>query len=141
MSDSDEVLVNLAAGIVSAFVSHNRVPTAELPALISSTYTALKNVSEPPLPAVEARPDPAVPVKKSITQDFIICLEDGLKFKSMKRHLRNSYDMTPDEYRVRWDLPADYPMVAPGYAEARSNLAKKLGLGQMHRKAGTTPGK
>src|SRR5215212_10947292 len=125
--------VELAANIVGAFVTKNSVPRAELPALIASVHGALvdagRGVEEPP--AEELRP--AVPIKKSITPDYVICLNDGKKFKSLKRHLRTAYGLTPDQYRARWDLPSDYPMVAPNYAQARSELATKMGLGQKRR--------
>lgn len=127
--------IELAADIVSAYVSNNSVPAAELPALISDVHTALQRVAggvAPPAP-VEAL-KPAIPVKKSITADYLICLEDGKKFKSLKRHLRTQYNMSPEQYREKWGLPPDYPMVAPNYAEARSQLAKKMGLGQQRRK-------
>lgn len=135
MSESNEAIVDLVAGIVSAFVAHNSVPTSELPALIASTHAALAALGKEPAPALEEKPVPAISIKKSITPDFIICLEDGKKFKSLKRHLRTAYEMSPDEYRAKWNLPPDYPMVAPNYAEARSQLAKKMGLGSQRRKA------
>lgn len=135
MPDNNEAIVDLVAGIVSAFVSHNSVPTSELSALIASTHAALSTLGAEPAPAAEEKAVPAVSIKKSITPDFLICLEDGKKFKSLKRHLRTAYDMTPEQYRAKWSLPADYPMVAPAYAEARSNLAKKMGLGNQRRKA------
>ncbi len=139
MSENNEVIVDLVAGIVSAFVSHNSVPTAELPALIASTHAALVGLGQEQAPVVEEKLVPAVPIKKSITPDYLICLEDGKKFKSLKRHLRTAYDLSPDQYRAKWGLPSDYPMVAPAYAEARSNLAKKMGLGNQRRK--TVPGR
>jgi predicted transcriptional regulator len=129
-------LVELSADIVSAYVSHNALSATDLPKLISTVHAALiglGGVAEPE-PAVELRP--AVPVKKSITPDYLICLEDGKKFKSLKRHLRTEYDMSPEEYRSKWGLPPDYPMVAPTYSEARSRLAKTIGLG---RKPKTAP--
>jgi predicted transcriptional regulator len=126
--------IELATEIVSAYVSNNSVSASDLPALISDVYGALSRlnggVSEIPTEA----PKPAVTVKKSVTPDYIVCLEDGKKFKSLKRHLRTQYNMTPEEYREKWGLPVDYPMVAPNYAEARSQLAKKMGLGQQRRK-------
>ena len=122
--------IELAADIVSAYVSNNSVPLAELPNLIRDVHSALMRVTEQAIP-VEAEPlKPAVAVKKSITPDYIICLEDGKQFKSLKRHLRSQYNLSPDAYREKWGLPADYPMVAPNYAKARSNLAKQMGLGQ-----------
>src|SRR5215212_3582229 len=125
--------VDLAADIVSAFVSNNSVPTSDLPALIASVHGALAKLGSggEEQPKEELRP--AVPIKKSITPDYVICLDDGKKFKSLKRHLRTAYGLTPDQYRAQWDLPSDYPMVAPNYAKARSELATKMGLGQKRR--------
>lgn len=130
MSDDDTSgLVALTAGIVSAYVSNNSVGAGDLPSLINDVHTALTRASgNIELPEREES-KPAVAVKKSITPDYIICLEDGKKFKSLKRHLRTHYKLTPDEYRTKWGLPHDYPMVAPNYAAARSQLAKKMGLG------------
>ena len=116
--------------IVSAYVSKNSLPPGELPHLIRTVHEALKRPDQ----AASSRPEPAVPIKKSVSPDYVICLEDGKKLKTLKRHLRTSYDMSPDEYRQRWGLPSDYPMVAPKYAAVRSELAKKIGLG---RKAGS----
>ena len=130
-----EGLIDLAADIVAAYVSKNTVSAGELPNLIREVHTALERVAEEPddEPAEPLRP--AVPVRKSITPDYIICLEDGKKFKSLKRHLRTHYDLSPEQYRERWGLASDYPMVAPNYARARSELAKKMGLGQKGRQA------
>jgi predicted transcriptional regulator len=128
--------VELAADIVSAYVSNNSVATSDLPALIGDIHSALLRISGGSGEAPSEVLKPAVPIKKSITPDYIVCLDDGKKFKSLKRHLRTQYDMTPEEYRERWSLPADYPMVAPNYAQARSQLAKKMGLGQQRRKRG-----
>ena len=125
--------VELAADIVSAYVSNNSVPTGELPALINEVHSALKNVGTPAA-AKAPRGEPAVPIKKSITGDYLISLFDGKKYKSLKRHLRTSHDMTPQQYREYWGLASDYPMVAPNYAKARSELAKTMGLGQQRRK-------
>jgi len=131
--DTRNDLVEMAAEIVSAYVSANQVPPQEIPALIRTVHTALQQIAgSAPAVAVGAL-EPAVPVKKSITPDFIVCLEDGKKFKSLKRHLRTRYGMTPDEYRTKWSLPHDYPMVAPNYAKERSNLAKRMGLGHARR--------
>jgi predicted transcriptional regulator len=125
--------IQLTANIVSAYVSNNAVSSAEMPALISQVYSALMRVSKGAADAAPAAPlTPAVPVKRSITPEYLVCLEDGKKFKSLKRHLRQ-YRMTPDQYRAKWNLPADYPMVAPNYAAARSQLAKQMGLGQQRR--------
>jgi predicted transcriptional regulator len=125
--------MELAAEIIAAFVSNNSVPSSELPALIGNVHGALKNVSSRSQQAIPEELRPAVAIKKSVSPDHITCLEDGKKFKSLKRHLRTAYDMTPDQYRAKWDLPADYPMVAPNYAKARSELAKNMGLGQRRR--------
>ena len=127
--------VDLAADIVSAYVAKNAVQVAELPSLIASVHSALRQAARgSALPQEELRP--AVPVKKSITRDHLICLEDGQKFKSLKRHLHTVYNMTPDQYRAKWGLRDDYPMVSPRYSEARSDLAKRTGLGQQRRKGG-----
>lgn len=142
MSANNDGLLELVADIVSAYVSNNSVPTADLPALIATTHAAISGLgSETATPVVEEKLTPAVSVKKSINADYLICLEDGKKFKSLKRHLRTSYDLTPEQYRARWKLPNDYPMVAPAYAEARSALAKKMGLGQQRKKPATTRGR
>lgn len=135
VAGSNNLLVELTADIVAAYVGNHVVPVAELPGLIADVHAALNNTTRPAAAAVEApvvaeKPKPPVPVKKSVQNDYIICLEDGQKFKSLKRHLMTHYNMTPEEYREKWDLPADYPMVAPAYAEARSRLAKEMGLGQ-----------
>ncbi|CAH1659233.1 MucR family transcriptional regulator [Hyphomicrobiales bacterium] len=126
--------VELAAEIVAAYVANNSVAVGELPGLIANIHTALQRLGTP-TEEPASKPQPAVPIKKSVTADFIVCLEDGKKFKSLKRHLRTRYDMTPEEYRQKWGLPADYPMVAPNYAAARSELAKTMGLGQQRRKS------
>src|SRR4051794_9960776 len=126
--------IELAADLVSAFVSNNPVPAAELPTLIGAVHAALTKVANGTSePAVEAPKAPAVSVKKSVQPDYIVCLEDGKRFKSLKRHLRTVYDLTPDQYRVKWGLSADYPMTAPNYAAARSELAKQWGFGQKRR--------
>ena len=127
--------IELAADIVSAYVSNNSVPSGDLPSLISDVHSALRKVGGGTIEVPTEPPKPAVPVKKSVTPDYIICLEDGKKFKSLKRHLRTTYDMTPEQYRTKWNLPADYPMVAPDYAKARSELAKAMGLGQQRKKS------
>ena len=126
--------IELAADIVSAYVSNNSVPSGDLPTLISEVHSALLKVGGGTIEIPAEAPKPAVPVKKSVTPDYIICLEDGKKFKSLKRHLRTQYNMTPEQYREKWGLPVDYPMVAPNYAKARSELAKEMGLGQQRRK-------
>lgn len=123
-------LIELTTDIVSAYVSNNPVPVGDLPHLIAAVHAALQQ-QVAPAEQQEAEPlKPAVPIKKSITPDYIVCLEDGKKFKSLKRHLATSHGLTPDEYRSKWGLPADYPMVAPAYSAARSALAKSTGLGR-----------
>jgi predicted transcriptional regulator len=134
MDDKAEI-IEMTAEIVAAYVENNSIGTADLPALIQSVHRALSGVNAGP-EAVEAPPkEPAVPVRRSITPDHLVCLEDGRKFKSLKRHLRTKYNMSPEEYRTKWGLPKDYPMVAPNYAKARSDLAKQMGLGQGGRQA------
>lgn len=124
-----ETLITLTSDIVSAHIGNNSVAVGDLPTLISNVYNALAGLDQP-APAVEAAPEPAVSVRASVKNDYIVCLEDGKKLKMLKRHLATSYNMTPDQYRARWNLPADYPMVAPAYAEKRRELAKKIGLGR-----------
>jgi predicted transcriptional regulator len=131
---SSGTFIELTAAIVSAYVSNNSVPTADLPALIGQVHSALTRVSSGHGDTSSEPPKPAVAVKKSITPDHIVCLEDGKKFKSLKRHLRTQYNMTPEQYREKWGLGPDYPMVAPNYAAARSHLAKQMGLGQQRRR-------
>ncbi len=121
-------VLGLTAQIVSAHVSHNIVPSEQLPALIGDIYRTLSGMGQE-APASVDKPAPAVPVKKSIFPDYLVCLEDGKKLKMLKRHLSTAYDMTPDQYREKWGLDADYPMVAPSYASHRSSLAKQIGLG------------
>ena len=135
--DEKSEIIEMTADIVSAYVGNNSVTAADLPSLIQSIHRALSGVSGAPEPVEVAPKEPAVPVKRSIQQDFLICLEDGRKFKSLKRHLRTKYNLSPEEYRTKWNLPKDYPMVAPAYAQARSDLAKKMGLGQGGRVAAT----
>jgi predicted transcriptional regulator len=122
-------LVELTAQIVSAYVAKNVVASTDLPALIQSIHDALGRVMAGPESQVREEPKPAISVKKSVMPDYLICLEDGKKFKSLKRHLRTHYNLSPEEYREKWGLPIDYPMVAPNYAAARSELAKQMGLG------------
>ncbi|WP_029010879.1 MucR family transcriptional regulator [Azospirillum halopraeferens] len=126
-------LLSLTTEIVAAHVSNNTVAPGDLPTLIEQVYRSLASVGAEPAPA-EERPQPAVPIKKSVTPDYIVCLEDGKKLKMLKRHLKTAYNMTPEEYRERWSLPADYPMVAPNYARQRSSLAKQIGLGTRARR-------
>lgn len=138
MDDQFDFLV-LTTDVVSAYVGNNSVPVADLPSLIQSVHAALSNTASGKTeePAVELKP--AVSIKKSLTPDYIVCLEDGKQFKSLKRHLSTKYDMTPEDYRAKWGLPADYPMVAPNYAAARSALAKQSGLGQKRLAAKAAP--
>ncbi|MFC5384568.1 MucR family transcriptional regulator [Aquamicrobium segne] len=131
-----ELDIELTADIVSAYVSNNPVPASELAALIANVHASLKLLAGGASAPVEEPQKPAVNIKKSIHDDYIICLEDGKKFKSLKRHLATYHGLTPEEYRAKWNLPADYPLVAPNYAIARSNLAKQMGLG---RKKSTGP--
>jgi predicted transcriptional regulator len=132
MSDTYKELLGLSTMVVAAYVRHNQVPQSDLVGLIERTHAALHGLGNEPQAAVASieKPVPAVPIKKSVTPDAIYSLEDGKPFKSLKRHLRTAYDMSPDEYRAKWGLPADYPMVAPNYAEQRSQMAKSLGLGR-----------
>ncbi len=134
MSDKPNTneLLELTTEIVSAHVGNNSIALGDLPQLIQDVYKTLAIVGT--TPAVPERPKPAVPIKKSIFPDFVVCLEDGKKLKMLKRHLKTAYNMTPDEYRTRWGLPPEYPMVAPNYAKHRSALAKKIGLGTKPRK-------
>lgn len=128
--------VTISAEIVAAYVANNQLPASEIGGLLASIHDKIRSLASGAV--AEPKPEPLVPavsIKRSVGPDFIICLEDGKKFKSLKRHLRSVYDMTPEEYRTKWGLPADYPMVAPNYAQARSELAKKMGLGQQRRKA------
>src|SRR6201991_1792236 len=134
MSDnSNKNFVEMAAGIVSAYVSNNTVPPSEISGLIAQVHAALLRVAASGEAAAEPV-RPAISVKKSIHSDYLVCLEDGKRFKSLKRHLRSQYNMSPEQYRDKWGLPPDYPMVAPNYAVARSQLAKKMGLGQQRRR-------
>ena len=128
MDDSNEDVLGLTSQIVSAHVSHNTVAPDALPSLIQEVYRTLVNIGKQPAQA--EKPTPAVPVKQSVRQDRIICLEDGKSFSMLKRHLMTDHKLTPQQYREKWDLPRDYPMVAPNYAQTRSALAKKIGLGQ-----------
>jgi predicted transcriptional regulator len=126
----DNDLIDLSADIVSAYVSHNALSVTDLPKLINDVHNALKNLQSPVAADPVEELKPAVPVRKSVHPDFIICLEDGKKFKSLKRHLRTHYHLSPEEYREKWGLPNDYPMVAPNYSATRSRLAKDNGLGR-----------
>lgn len=140
MSDTPETdisaseLLQLTSEIVAAHVSNNSVPSSELSGLIEQVYRTLEGVGNAREPE-EDKPIPAVPIKKSIQNDYLVCLEDGKKLKMLKRHLKTAYDMSPEEYRERWGLASDYPMVAPSYAKQRSKLAKEIGLGRRSRTA------
>ncbi|AEG03551.1 MucR family transcriptional regulator [Sinorhizobium meliloti WSM1022] len=137
LGTSNELLVELTAEIVAAYVSNHVVPVAELPTLIADVHSALNNTTAPaPVVVPVEKPKPAVSVRKSVQDDQITCLECGGTFKSLKRHLMTHHNLSPEEYRDKWDLPADYPMVAPAYAEARSRLAKEMGLGQRRKRRG-----
>ena len=129
-TSNNEAILELTAEVVSAYVSNNIIPSSDVPAFVESVYGALSAVDGNRSVAELEKPKPAVSVKKSITDDYLICLEDGKPFKSLKRHLKTHYDLSPDQYRDRWGLPSDYPMVAPNYAKHRSRLAKKMGLGR-----------
>jgi len=135
MNEVQETLIALTADIVAAHVSNNSVAVSDLPVLIANVHSALTSLGGP-APVEIAKQEPAVSVRSSIKPDFIVCLEDGKKLKMLKRHLMTHYKMTPEQYRTKWNLPADYPMVAPNYAEQRRTLAKKIGLGTKRRKGG-----
>ena len=128
-NDMSEMLITLTSDIVAAHLSNNSVSVEDVPTLISNVYGALSGLGQA-APVVEVAPEPAVSVRSYIKPDCIVCLEDGKKLKMLKRHLMTHYNLTPDQYRQRWNLPADYPMVAPSYAETRRELAKKIGLGR-----------
>lgn len=130
MSGNNNDAVGLSADIVAAYVSNNSVPMSELPSLIAAIHNSLLGLGKGTAAPAPEKLVPAVPIRKSITPDAIICLEDGRAFKSLKRHLNSKYNLTPDQYRTKWNLPADYPMVAPNYAETRSKMAKAIGLGR-----------
>lgn len=130
----NEILAELTAQVVSAYVSNNTIPADDLPSLIAKVHSALNNTVGTSETREHEKPKPAVNPKKSVFDDYIICLEDGQQFKSLKRHLMSHYGLTPQDYREKWDLPADYPMVAPSYAERRSKLAREMGLGRKRKK-------
>lgn len=132
-SAQSELLITLTSDIVAAHVSNNSVAVSDVSALIQNVFAALSGLNTPAA-VPETKPEPAVSIRSSIKPDFIICLEDGKKLKMLKRHLMTHYQMTPDDYRAKWGLPADYPMVAPNYAEQRRSLAKKIGLGTKRRR-------
>jgi len=128
-------LVGMTADVVAAYVAQNTLPSTELPGLIQQIHATLQQVANGTQYNLDQPLSPAVAVKKSVTKDYIICLEDGKRFKSLKRHLRSSFNLSPEEYRKKWGLPYDYPMVAPNYAQTRSELAKNMGLGNLRQKA------
>lgn len=137
----DNALLQMTADIVSAYVSKNVLPAQQIPDVINTVYASLTGLNTQPREIPSEPLKPAVPIRKSVTPEYIVCLEDGKKLKMLKRHLRSTYNMSPDEYRARWGLPADYPMVAPNYAAQRSEFAKRIGLGrssgrQTRRKSG-----
>jgi predicted transcriptional regulator len=135
-----ETLRDLTSAIVAAYVGHNSISVADLPGLIVQTHASLKSLGQPvPVAMAEEAQKPAVPIRKSVTPDYLICLEDGKKFKTLKRHIGNVFNLTPDQYRAKWKLPADYPMVAPNYTATRSALAKDLGLGRKAPEAEPAP--
>ena len=134
-TDMSETLITLTSDIVAAHVSNNNVAVEDVPVLITTVYHALAGLGED-APVEEEKPEPAVSIRSSVKKDHLVCLEDGKKMKMLKRHLMTHYNMTPDEYRQKWGLPADYPMVAPNYAEQRRSLAKKIGLGTKRRRGG-----
>ena len=128
-----ETLISLTADIVVAHLSNNKVANSDIPQLISSVHAALHSINQPAVPEPEAPKEPAVPIRSSIKPDHLVCLEDGKKLKMLKRHLKTTYDLTPEEYREKWGLPSDYPMVAPNYSKRRRDLAKEIGLGRKPR--------
>ena len=130
LPESRTDLLEMTADIVAAYVSNNPLPVSELARVIADTYAAVSKLQEASAPQPEEKSEPAVPIKKSVTPDFIICLEDGKKFKSLKRHIGTHYNLSPDAYRAKWGLPADYPMVAANYSAARSQMARAIGLGR-----------
>ncbi|HKF71853.1 MAG TPA: MucR family transcriptional regulator [Stellaceae bacterium] len=133
---AEDQLLRMTTDVVAAYVSNNTLPTGQLADIIASVYSSLRALDHPPAHGRGDALRPAVPVRKSITPDYLICLEDGKKLKMLKRHLRSTYGLTPDAYRAKWGLPPDYPMVAPNYAEARSAFAKQIGLGRTGARAG-----
>ncbi|HTH16485.1 MAG TPA: MucR family transcriptional regulator [Magnetospirillum sp.] len=139
-TNRDELL-RMAVDVVAAYVSKNPLPAGQIPEVIHTVYASLSSLEGGAPEAKAEAPKPAVPVKKSVTPDYIVCLEDGKKLKMLKRHLRTTYNMTPDEYRAKWGLPPDYPMVAPNYAAQRSDFAKKIGLGRKAGEAEEKPGR
>lgn len=137
VQESTESVLSMAANIVSAYVSHNALPAGQIPELIQTVFKSLTDVNAPASDAPQETPKPPVPIRRSVNPDYIVCLEDGKKLKMLKRHLRTTYNLSPEEYRAKWGLPSDYPMVAPNYAKQRSEFAKRIGLGRK----GTTAGR
>ncbi|WP_274630842.1 MucR family transcriptional regulator [Arvimicrobium flavum] len=135
IDNNTQQLLELTADVTSAYVSNNPVPASELAALIAQVHLSMSQLANPGPASADEPLKPAVNPKRSVHDDYIVCLEDGKQFKSLKRHLMTHHNMTPDQYRAKWNLPADYPMVAPAYAAARSALAKKMGLGRNRKKA------
>lgn len=129
-AEPQDNMLGLTTQIVAAYVSHNQIPLTEVPGMLRNVHSALSGLMGAPVAEVNTNTKPAVPVKKSITDEYIICLEDGKRLKMLKRYLRSHYDMSPEQYRAKWGLPADYPMVAPNYAKQRSDFAKSIGLGR-----------
>jgi predicted transcriptional regulator len=133
-ANKDKDLKSMTTTIVASYLANKPLQVSEIPTLIAQVYNTLASLGDAPAPVAEERPDPAVSIRKSITPDYLVCLEDGKKLKMLKRHLKTSYNLTPDEYRERWGLASDYPMVAPNYAIQRSKLAKQIGLGTVARR-------
>jgi predicted transcriptional regulator len=133
-ANKDKDLKSMTTTIVASYLANKPLQVSEIPTLIAQVYNTLASLGDAPVPVAEERPDPAVSIRKSITPDYLVCLEDGKKLKMLKRHLKTSYNLTPDEYRERWGLASDYPMVAPNYAIQRSKLAKQIGLGTVARR-------
>lgn len=129
----EAVLLSLTGDVVAAHVSHNRLHQADLPALIMSVYSTLRGLGKPALASDEVKAKPAVPIRQSVKPDFLVCLEDGVKVVILKRYLKTNFDMSPEEYRARWNLPSSYPMIAPNYALKRAEIAKRVGLGRKSR--------
>ena len=131
----DEEVLRMTSEVVAAYLSNNMLPSTQIPEVIKTVHASLRELSDASSEAEKEAPKPAVPIRRSVTPDFIVCLEDGKKLKMLKRHLRTTYNMTPDEYRAKWGLPPDYPMVAPNYAKQRSEFAKRIGLGRKGQRA------
>lgn len=139
LSLDDKDFLDRVTGIIAAYVSNNSISSAQLPELIATVHGALKGLGAPASDPDTEKLKPAISVRKSVTPDYLFCLEDGLRFKSLKRHLQTKFNLTPEEYRAKWGLPSDYPMVAPNYAATRSNLAKQMGFGQPRKKPSEPP--